>query len=570
MPIARERARTLAPAVFLAMLGWVVIIEATGGMSGGVLGIEVTMCGVAAIVAWITRRGRAPVGYGHALCAALWSAPVIGTLTAAYADPQPVYATLLQLEIVSAVVLLDTRSVIALLGAVLGLWVPLGLRDAGGPVVSILPAVTAATLALAMQIVMRRALVIQATTAAELKLQLAERTRLEEQLLHSQRMEAVGTLAAGLAHDMNNVLASITSFAGLLDDELDSPRARADLAQIVSESMRGAELTRGLLAFSRRGQYRKQTIRIDDVVHEVLPMLTRTLPRSIAIHDELNGDNLCVDGDPIQLGQALVNLGLNAAHAMTGTGTLAIATAVLELRDEAAAALALRPGRYARLRVSDTGAGMDEATRRRVFEPFFTTKPAGTGTGLGLSAVWGIVQSHQGAISVESTVGHGTTFCIYLPVVDAVPATRALPVMMPTEPLQRVGTVLVTDDEPAVRRSTARLLQRMGLVVLQAANGEEALAQLGTHAATIDLVILDMGMPVMGGAECFRKLREVSEVPVLIATGYAADAEVQELLARGAALIEKPYPSNAFIHEVGRLLEAGKAARYANTTVLEA
>jgi CheY-like chemotaxis protein len=234
---------------------------------------------------------------------------------------------------------------------------------------------------------------------------------------------------------------------------------------------------------------------------------------------------------------------------------------VVTLEGDAAVALSLGPERYARLQVTDTGIGMDETTRRRVFEPFFTTKAAGQGTGLGLSTVWGIVQSHLGAVSVESTPGVGSTFTVHLPVTAATAPARSAPALVKSMKVQRVGLVLIADDEPAVRAGTARIVERMGLSAIQACNGEEALALYRKQDAAIDLVILDMGMPVMGGAECFRKLRQASQVPVLIATGYAVDADVQEMVARGAALIEKPFPSNDLVKQVASILESSRPAR---------
>jgi signal transduction histidine kinase/CheY-like chemotaxis protein len=514
------------------------------------------------VTAIISRRAISP-RWGHLLCSVMWCAPVIATLFGQWSAPGTglLYAVLVPLEMVAAAVLLDTRWVACLLLAIQVFWIPLCLRaNLHDAAICLMTELTALVFALVMQIIMRRALLLHATTASELKVQLAERLRLEDQLFHAQRMEAIGTLAGGLAHDMNNVLASITSFASLLDDEVQSSRGRAYLEQIVAQSLRGAELTRGLLAFSRHGTYRKQAIEIDDVVLEVLPILERTLPRSIAIRHRLSGATPSIEGDPIRLGQVMMNLCLNAAHAMDGDGTLVIAADLVTLDDAAGTALGLTPGRYARFQVTDSGVGMDDATRRRVFEPFFTTKPSGQGTGLGLSTVWGIIQSHHGTVAVESSPGKGSTFTCYLPVTTKTGATRPVTVDDRSVVPPHVGCVLVVDDEPAVRAGTARLVVRMGASALQACNGEEALELYRQHGTAIDLVILDMGMPVMGGAECFRKLREHSQVPVLIATGYAVDADVQEMVARGAALIEKPFRSSELVKQVARLLEIGKSA----------
>jgi signal transduction histidine kinase/CheY-like chemotaxis protein len=552
--IALERARLLGPALLAAMLGWSLAIELLGEPARWITVVNLGMCVVVAGTVIASRR-HAPARWGHALLAAIWCAPVLATLNAEWIQPDPLYRMLLLLDILGAVALIETRWVIGIIGGLELVSALLGVRhDPRLAVSTILVTVTAGGFAVAFQVVMRRALLLQMRTADEMRVQLAERSRLEEQLLHAGRMEAVGTLAAGLAHDMNNVLASITSFASLLEDEVQTERGHADLDQITAQSLRGAELTRGLLAFSRRGQYRKQLIRVDDIVLEVLPMLVRTLPRSIEIRDQLAGAEHCVEGDPIQLGQAVINLGLNAAHAMQARGVFTIATTVGAVQADEATRLGVAPGRYARIEVSDHGEGMDETTRARVFEPFFTTKAAGKGTGLGLSTVWGIVQAHGGTVTVTSVPGKGSAFTMYLPTVSATTEARAVPAIMRTQPLTRIGTVLVVDDEPAVRAGTTRIVERMGMSALQAANGQEALELFRESGPAINLVILDMGMPVMGGAECFRELRRLSEVPVLIATGYADDADVQAMVARGAVVIEKPFVSSDLMTEISRLI----------------
>ena len=248
----------------------------------------------------------------------------------------------------------------------------------------------------------------------------------------------------------------------------------------------------------------------------------------------------------------LVNLGLNAADAMAGAGTLVIAGDVVELDDAHAGALCIVAGSYARLRVTDTGVGMDEPTRSRVFEPFFTTKPIGKGTGLGLSLVWGAVQGHDGAVTIDSKPGEGSTFSVYLPVSDAEPTEP--PTAWGSGRIRRRGTVLIADDEPAVRASIVRMLGRIGLTVLDAPDGAEALRLFDEHRRVIGLVILDMGMPVMDGASCFHELRRRSQVPVLIATGYAVDEDAQKLVAAGARLLEKPFSLEALSREIETLM----------------
>lgn len=385
---------------------------------------------------------------------------------------------------------------------------------------------------------------------AELERSQAERDRLEAQLLHAQRMEAVGTLAAGIAHDMNNVLGAITSLADLMRGELTDPRARNDLEQMITEAERGAKLTRGLLAFSRRGQYRKQVIVAESVVHDASALLQRTLPKSIAIREAIVLGDARVEGDPVHLVQALINFGLNAADAMSDGGSLELSAAVQQLA--AGNAFALPAGRYVQINCTDTGTGMDAATKLRVFEPFFTTKPLGRGTGLGLSTVWGIAQAHHGAVHVESELGKGSTFSIYLPTTDAPVAVRAAAAS--SQAIARNGRILVVDDEPMVRNGTMRILKKLGFEVVPACDGAEGLRMFAERGGAFDLVVLDMRMPIMSGPECFAELRKQSQIPILIATGYAVDTEAQALVSAGAGLIEKPFRAEELIREVTRLL----------------
>jgi two-component system cell cycle sensor histidine kinase/response regulator CckA len=293
-----------------------------------------------------------------------------------------------------------------------------------------------------------------------------------------------------------------------------------------------------LLAFARGSQYRKRVVRVADVTREIIGLLSHTLPKTVTIRDNIEVGDACVEADPSHLGQVLINLGTNASDAMNGIGTLTITA---EIRDG-----------QARLSVRDTGTGMDEATRSRVFEPFFTTKPLGRGTGLGLSTAWGIVRDHNGAIAVESALGAGTTFIVSLPLTAALPAVK--PARASTDPIANAPHVLVIDDEAMVRESVKRVLGRIGVKVELAGDGASGLATF--NAGKFDLVILDVGMPIMGGVECFRRIRATSKIPILIATGYAPDGELAELIASGATLIEKPYTPDDLRCEVARLLGA--------------
>ena len=538
IPLVRERGRALAPA---AIIAHAVIFAAMGPLGiapptpvyifDGVMLAIAAALGIAIFTQRIPDRHLYRAGAGMVLCA------TTAIAASMYATNRQVYTLLFVAQLPSFAMVLNTRIAVGMLATVVALGISLTIRAGGADTpVYVLVLIASAQGALVIHRTMRRSLVRAERHRAEAANKLEELERLQEQLLHSQRMEAVGTLAAGIAHDMNNVLASIRNLASLLDSD-------PDVEQIIAQTERGAALTRGLLAFSRRGQYRKAVVRLGDVLQDVLPLLERTLPKSIAVRSELALGDACVEADATQLEQVLINLALNAKDAMNGSGTLTIRGTVA--------------GGKAQLLVTDTGCGMDEATRRRVFEPFFTTKKLGDGTGLGLSTVWGIVQSHGGSITVESQPGAGATFAIELPVTARRPEPAAI--RKPAElPVAR-GTVLVVDDEPAVRSTTVRMLQRRGLEVIAAEDGAIALERFAAHAGDIRLVILDMGMPVMGGAECFRRLREISDVPVLIATGYSDDAEAQSLVRAGAAIVEKPFSSKQLEAEVLRLIDGARA-----------
>jgi signal transduction histidine kinase/CheY-like chemotaxis protein len=385
-----------------------------------------------------------------------------------------------------------------------------------------------------------------------------ERERLREQLLHSQKLEAVGTLAGGVAHDMNNVLAAIIGLAELTRE--DKSGRDDSLDQIVEVARRGTDLTRNLLGFSRRGKYRKERIELSSVVSTVTDLLSRTLPKGIELVSS-NGATHAIEGDSGQLGQALINLCINSADAMRGAGTLRVDVAENALTGEAARSLGLAEGRHVTLTVTDTGCGMDGATRARMFEPFFTTKEPGRGTGLGLAMVYGTIAHHGGAIAVDSEPGRGTSIAIHLPAIDAAPVAQAAPEAPAAAHAGGGALVLVVDDEPLVRAVTRRSLERVGYEVITASDGAEAVARYEERAGEVQVVVLDMSMPVMGGAECFRRLRQLApDLPVLLASGYALEEEATECLAAGAlGFLEKPFTTARLLEVVAR----GRAERRA-------
>ncbi|HLL25024.1 MAG TPA: response regulator [Kofleriaceae bacterium] len=517
------------------------------------------------VIAVLALLDRLPLRLAPTAATIVWCGPVGGTLLSQYQNGQAQLVIVVLIELACLAMLVDTRFVIAAAATTVACYVPLVIRDAEPVVMHVSVVLTAAVFGVMLQLVTRRSLVRaelhrmgEAEAAAELERKIAELERserecerLQERLLHVQRLEAVGTLAAGIAHDMNNVLAGITSYANILGAN-DAATAR-EVQPLIDQALRGAELTRGLLAFSRRGQYRKVRVQLSQLVEETSALVKPSFPAECQLVVVQSTGTAQLEGDPVQLRQVIVNLCVNAADAMPNGGVVVLASDRVTLEEQAACEHGLPPGPYVRFHVADSGTGIDDATRRRMFEPFFTTKPVGKGTGLGLALVWGVVQAHGGAVHVETELGSGTRFSVLLPEAAATVTAKAPVIQTSVWP----GRVLVVDDEAAVRNGTTRVLQRRGYQVLTAADGEEALRVFDEHADEIGLVILDMGMPVMGGAECFARLRERADVPVLIATGYAMDAELQSVLAGGASLIEKPFDARALLAEVSRLMRQG-------------
>jgi PAS domain S-box-containing protein len=354
---------------------------------------------------------------------------------------------------------------------------------------------------------------------------------LEVQLRRQQKLEAIGTLASGVAHDFNNLLTGVLGYAELLAQRRPSQDEVAEAALVIGEAARrGAELTSRLLGFGLHSRLRSEPVDVHETVAEVVRLLSRTLPRSIEIRIELRAPRSVVLGDPGQLQQVLLNLAVNARDAMPGGG-------VLRFRSELAPGAG--PPQIA-LQVCDTGSGISPDLQERIFEPFFTTKHAEKGTGMGLAVVYGIVQSHRGAISVESAPDAGSRFEIRLPLSDAQPAPRAGAAQR--EPVAGSGRVLVVDDEPAVRRVATRMLRHLGYEPDEAEDGALALARLEGAPGAYAAVLLDLDMPGMDGRACLRALRAFAPaLPVVVSTGLPA-SELGEMLAgEDVGLLPKPY-----------------------------
>ena len=384
-----------------------------------------------------------------------------------------------------------------------------------------------------------------------------QRARAEEQLNKVQRLEAVGRLAGGVAHDFNNLLSVIITYAGFaLEDLRRTDPMRADLEEVQRAGQRAAELTRQLLAFSRKQVLEPEVLDLNEVVGGIEAMLRRLLGEDIDIVVHTADGLGRVEADPGQIEQVIMNLAVNARDAMPSGGKLTIETANVELdQDYANGRVGVKPGRYVQLVVSDTGCGMDDQTLARVFEPFFTTKGQDRGTGLGLATVYGIVKQSGGNIWVYSEPDRGTSFKVYLPRVDA-PATAA---KRPTAPQVAAGdeTVLVVEDEVAVRRAAERILSRAGYQVLAAANGGEALLLCERHDGTIDLLLTDVVMPQMSGRELAERLAEIRPgLRTLYMSGYTDNAIVHHgVLDPGTRFISKPFSVADLTRKVREVLD---------------
>jgi signal transduction histidine kinase/ActR/RegA family two-component response regulator len=380
--------------------------------------------------------------------------------------------------------------------------------------------------------------VIQDVTAE--KRVVESRQLLDQERYQAQKMDSLGSLAGGVAHDFNNMLGGIMGYADLLLAEETDPRRRKYLQAIVLAATRSADLTQKLLAFGRRGKNLMESLKMRDLVQDCLEILRPSMSPDLQVIVDIDGSPT-VDGDPSQIRQVLVNLCLNAMEAMPERGTLTISAKVRNLLEPKNPGLSLQPGAYLELVISDTGLGMTEEVQHRIFEPFFTTKQSIgiTGTGLGLSTAYGIVQTHQGAITVDSARGKGSTFRIFLPVGTLSPVPReAL-----AGPSRDHGMILLVEDEPMLRDMGTSILESLGYQVLPAADGLEAVAAFREHHQRLSAVLLDLKMPKMGGREAFAVFQGIDpSVPVVVCTGYGDNEEVQELLTMGAvAMLAKPF-----------------------------
>jgi PAS domain S-box-containing protein len=394
---------------------------------------------------------------------------------------------------------------------------------------------------------------------------LTEQKKMEAQYLRAQRMESIGTLAGGIAHDLNNVLAPIMMSIELLKiDAGDDPRRAKILDIIYLSSRRGADLVRQLLSFARGLDGQRVTLRLRELIDDLEGIIGEIFPRNIKIMAQVSDDLSLITGDPTQLHQVLLNLAVNARDAMPDGGTLTLAAANVVIDAQSAGSgRTAKAGPYVSLRVTDTGVGIPPEMHERIFEPFFTTKQIGKGTGIGLATVQTIVRSHRGFLTVKSEVGLGSTFTVYLPADPAPSPVQPGPDQAQLKlPRGKGELVLVVDDEFSIRDITQQTLTAFGYRVLTASEGAEAVALYAGHSREIALVVTDMMMPVMGGVATIQALIRLNpSVKIIAASGLSASSDVNRMdIAKAAEagvkhFLPKPYTAQTLVQMVREVLD---------------
>jgi len=382
--------------------------------------------------------------------------------------------------------------------------------------------------------------------------------KLEKQLRQARKMEAIGTLAGGIAHDFNNILQIINGYADItIMDKDKNGSDYSNLQTILDAADRAAKLIRQLLLFSRKVEVETKILNPNREIKQAANILSRTIPKMVKIHTHLSERLWNVKADPVQIEQVFLNLGSNAADAMPAGGKMIMKTANVRITKETIHDMVgINPGDYVLLTVSDNGHGMEEGIIEHIFEPFFTTKDVGKGTGLGLASAYGIVKKHRGHITCRSKYGKGTIFKIYLPaykekewVDEKLDDTTTL--------IGGAETILIVDDEATIRGFSSKALGHFGYSVIDCSSGEDALEIYTEQHNDIDLILLDIGMPGMGGYKCFEELLKINpDARIMITTGYSKDEKVQRALSAGAAsYLGKPYKLSFLLKSVRKTLD---------------
>lgn len=386
---------------------------------------------------------------------------------------------------------------------------------------------------------------------------ITERKKLEGQLRQSQKMEAIGQIAGSIAHDFNNILTAIIGYASLLQMKMrkDDP-LRRNTEQVIISAERAANLTQSLLAFSRKQISNPVPVNLNKIINRAESLLLRVIGEDIELKTMLSDEDLTVMADHVQIEQVLMNLATNARDAMPEGGLLTIETGTMEIDEEYVKVQGYgKPGRYALISVTDSGIGMDEKIKARIFEPFFTTKEIGKGTGLGLSIVYGIVKQHNGYINCYSGQGNGTTFRVCLPIIKG-----EVEEIKQAEISAQIGgteTVLVAEDEEEVRELTKVVLERFGYRVIEAVNGDDAVKKFMENKEKVQLLLLDVKMPKMGGKEAYDRIRKIKpDIKTLFASGYPADyVYKKDMLGAGVDFVSKPISPTELLKKIREMLD---------------
>ena len=395
----------------------------------------------------------------------------------------------------------------------------------------------------------------------KLEAEMAERTRMEEQLRQAQKMEAIGTLAGGIAHDFNNILAAIIGFTEMvLDDVSDNPFVQQRMERVLKAGLRGRDLVRQILTFSRRSDQEKKALHLSPLIQETFKLLRASIPTTIEMKLDLDANRDLAYADPSQIQQIIMNLCTNASHAMRekgGTLEVSLRAITIDTR-ELLPEPDMAPGDYLVLSVRDTGLGMDDRVMKRIFEPFFTTKEKGQGTGLGLSVVYGIVKSHKGGIRVSSRPGQGSVFSVYLPAASTEAEVERETVSWDTLPTGTERILFVDDEEPIVELGQG-VLRRLGYTVVAKRSGREALETFREDGA-FDLVITDQTMPEMTGVMLAAELLKLRpDLPVILCTGYSESVSRETAQEVGIReFLMKPLSKRELAGAVRRALEGNK------------
>ncbi|MBN2413737.1 response regulator [candidate division KSB1 bacterium] len=385
---------------------------------------------------------------------------------------------------------------------------------------------------------------------------ITDKKKLERQLTQAQKMESIGLMAGGVAHDFNNILAAILGYASFMKIKLDIEDPNYKYVETIERSaQRGAELTSQLLTFTRGGKQDIKPINLNDIVNETVKIIKSTFDKAIEIETRLFNGLTAVRADEVQMQQLLMNLCVNARDAMPFGGKLIVETDMTFIYDhDTSFYVGVKSGSYVTVSVSDTGVGMDKDTLGKIFDPFFTTKEKGKGTGLGLSMVYGVIKNHGGFEKVTSEPNKGTTFKIYFPACDKFKKGAK---SVTKKPQQGNEVILVVDDEEPIRMFVKDVLEAYGYTVFLAENGEEAVSIFKKYKDKIDLVILDMVMPKMGGLQTYIKLKMLNpKIRAFLSSGYSPDGQASEILQRGVnGFLQKPFEMNDLLIKVRDVLD---------------